>query len=426
MKASSFNHVVKNKQWSIPTDMMFGFGIDFLKGITNHLDFAANANYTKGINTYNLPTTNLTSFSLLTLDAAINWKLFSDKYYVRPFISTGIGMYVQNGTGMYAPLGVGLQFNIFNAAFLNLQSQYRLAIKNADNSNIFYQLGFATAIAKKKATPTKKEAPLPVPIVAAPVVPESITEPMQRSKDILVIVEDEETLIPLPMVQVSLYSTMLSTPQIAFTDQKGAVVFPNIQSSNYTIVGTLNQLSTNKDSIGIAHFNIESNSISIKLKHKDPRFTLIGHAINKSNSLPVGDAIINLVNQSKGITVTTNTLEKDGSFNVQLASGSDYTVSGKKNGYLSNIENVSTKALNRSTTLYVQLELDIQETQLGKSFILDKLFFETGKSEVNTQSSADLDKLVLFLNDNPSIKLEIAGHTDNIGTEANNKILSLN
>ncbi len=422
IKASSFNNVVKNKQWSIPTNMMLGFGIDFLKGITNHLDFAANVNYAKGINTYNLPTTNLSSFSLLTLDAAINWKLFSDKYYVCPFINTGIGMYVQNGTGMYAPLGVGLQFNIFNAAFLNLQSQYRLPIKNGDNSNFYYQLGFATSIAKKKAAPIKIETPLPVPIV----LPATIAEPAQRSKDILVIVEDEETLSPLPMVQVSLNSASLSTPQIALTDQKGAVVFPNIKSANYTIIGTLNQLNTNEDSIGIANFNIESNSISINLKHKDPRFTLVGHAIDKSNSLPVGDAIINLANQSNGINITTNTSENDGSFKIQLASGSDYTVSGKKNGYLSNIENVSTKTLNRSTTLYVQLELDIQETKLGKSFILDKLFFETGKSEVNTQSSADLDKLVLFLNDNPSIKLEISGHTDNIGTEANNKILSLN
>lgn len=431
IKSSSFNNVLKNNQWAIPAEMMTGLGIDFLKGITHHIDFAASLNYTKGINAYNLPSTNLASFSLFTMDGLINWKLFSDKYYVRPYMSTGLGVYIQNGTGMYAPLGVGLQFNIFNAAILNLQSQYRLPFKNGDNSNLYYQLGFATSIVKKKTVAAKIEAPIvkPIvvaaPIISAPIVTAPIVEINQRIKDIQVLVVDEETLSPLPMVQISLQSATIPTLQTAITDQKGQAVFPKVKSANYTITGTLNQLNTTTDSIGTMHFNADTNPITIKLRHRDPRFTLVGQAIDKSTSLPVGAAIITVVNNTKGITSATNSLEKEGSFNIQLAAGSDFTVTGKKNGFLSNIEKISTKNLTRSTTLYVQLALDIQETQLGKSIILNKIYFETGKSDVNTQTSADLDKLVLFLNDNPTIQLEVSGHTDHIGTEAKNKILSL-
>ena len=176
------------------------------------------------------------------MDGLINWKLFSDKYYVRPYISTGLGLYTQNGTGMYAPVGVGLLFNIFNAALFNLQTKYRLPFKYGDNSNIYYQFGFATSIAKKKPVPTKIEAPIVIPIVvSAPVIPVTITEITQRNKDIQVLVVDEETQSPLTLVQVSLYSPTINTSQIAITDLKGQAVFPKIQSANYTITGTLHQ-----------------------------------------------------------------------------------------------------------------------------------------------------------------------------------------
>ena len=97
---------------------------------------------------------------------------------------------------------------------------------------------------------------------------------------------------------------------------------------------------------------------------------------------------------------------------------------GKKASYISNIENISTKGLNRSATLYVKLQLGIEEAITGTSIVLNKIYFETGKAEINTSSSSDLNKLVQFLKDNPEIKLEIQGHTDNTGSIATNNKLS--
>jgi len=36
----------------------------------------------------------------------------------------------------------------------------------------------------------------------------------------------------------------------------------------------------------------------------------------------------------------------------------------------------------------------------------------------------ELDRLVVLLNENPGIRIEISGHTDNIGKDADNKTLS--
>ncbi|MEK8180150.1 OmpA family protein [Flavobacterium buctense] len=56
--------------------------------------------------------------------------------------------------------------------------------------------------------------------------------------------------------------------------------------------------------------------------------------------------------------------------------------------------------------------------------ILESVLFQTNKSVLLEQSFASLDKLALQLLTNKSIKIEIRGHTDNVGKEAKNKLLS--
>lgn len=46
--------------------------------------------------------------------------------------------------------------------------------------------------------------------------------------------------------------------------------------------------------------------------------------------------------------------------------------------------------------------------------------------ELKTESQAELDLLVQLLLDNPTVKIEIGGHTDNIGKPADNLALSNN
>ena len=56
--------------------------------------------------------------------------------------------------------------------------------------------------------------------------------------------------------------------------------------------------------------------------------------------------------------------------------------------------------------------------------ILKNVFFETNKAELTAVSHFELDKLVKLLSDNAGMKIEIRGHTDNVGKPTDNKILS--
>src|ERR1035437_2861288 len=425
IKSTSLSDVLTNKDWSLPSQMMTGIGADFFTGISKHIDFEASVNYTKGINTYNLPSTNINSYALITLDALVNIKLLSDKYYVCPYLIAGAGLYNQNGTGLYAPLGTGFQFNIFNAAIVNIQMQYRKAFKNTDNSNLFYQIGFATALTKKKIPSVKKENKIDTPVIVPVPIPVVVTAIKKVYKNIVVNVVDEATLLSLLSVQVKLTSGD-SIAFTAITDSSGKVFFKEVKAGNYFVSGLLNNINTSTISLQKENFNIGDGQLKLLLTHNDPRFTLTGHATDKSAGKPVSNAAIIISNITQNNNTSTISTERDGEFHFQLESNSDFILSGKKAGYISNIENITTKNLNRSTTLYVKLKLEIDEAKTGQTIVLNKIYFENGKTNLNTNSSSDLNKLIQFLKDNPTIKLEISGHTDNSGSIALNNKLSLN
>jgi len=67
----------------------------------------------------------------------------------------------------------------------------------------------------------------------------------------------------------------------------------------------------------------------------------------------------------------------------------------------------------------------VQKTvPVGKVVVLENIFFATGESEVLQQSYNELMNLKAMLEDNPSMQIELRGHTDNQGTQEYNQKLS--
>lgn len=70
-------------------------------------------------------------------------------------------------------------------------------------------------------------------------------------------------------------------------------------------------------------------------------------------------------------------------------------------------------------------QMDIVITyEAAKNYTLSSLQFESGKSVIKTTSYALLDNLVEIMTLKPTMKIEIAGHTDSDGDDASNLALS--
>jgi outer membrane protein OmpA-like peptidoglycan-associated protein len=138
------------------------------------------------------------------------------------------------------------------------------------------------------------------------------------------------------------------------------------------------------------------------------------------------EARFELINLKTGKIVYTSFSDPvKGDFLVTLPSENDYALNVSKEGYLFYSDNFSLKG-NWSIIEPFIKNIPLQPIKVGESVVLRNIFFETAKYDLKTESVIELDKLVAFLKTNDKLKIEISGHTDNIGTKEYNQILSEN
>jgi outer membrane protein OmpA-like peptidoglycan-associated protein len=420
IRSTSLNNVFNNNLWSRIGDLQMGFGFNYLKGISRHIDFVSTIDGSSTNYLFKDGTYYGSNQFLLDINVGLNIKLLADQHVVVPYLSTGAGFSLYQGkTGFYIPVGWGIQFNLFNQALVFTNMQYRRALTAQVNDHFHYNIGIGVSIGKKKT----------VKPVAAPLVsPVKVTKPDTIAvvvkipvKNVIVTVTDLQTGLPLPGVLVVLNSPGGNSTGVS--DAGGNVNFNDVHTGDYTVSGTLDGINTTAQQIAKSSFDTPEGELKITITHNDPRFTLAGTVINKSARKPESGVTVSAVNTTQISTDTTQS-KPDGTFNIQLKAASDFIVSGKKAGYISNIEQLSTTGLNRSTTLYVKLELGIEEASPDKTITLSNIYYDIGSTRIRPGASSDLEKLIKFLKDNPGIKIEIDSHTDSRGSTKRNLVLS--
>lgn len=66
----------------------------------------------------------------------------------------------------------------------------------------------------------------------------------------------------------------------------------------------------------------------------------------------------------------------------------------------------------------------VEPPQVGKSIRLDNIGFEFAKATLMPESKTELDELADMLIDYPMMRIEVEGHTDDVGSDASNLVLS--
>ncbi len=131
------------------------------------------------------------------------------------------------------------------------------------------------------------------------------------------------------------------------------------------------------------------------------------HYERLSDNTPVGTAEVN---------------PSTGEYQIALPSGEQYGFRAEAEGYYPVSENIDLRQL----TSYEEIERNLTLIPLtkGSTITLKNIFFDFNAATLKDESRAELDRLVRFLKENPSVRLEIAGHTDSVGTDEYNLRLS--
>ncbi len=130
------------------------------------------------------------------------------------------------------------------------------------------------------------------------------------------------------------------------------------------------------------------------------------------------EIVLTNLNTNKKV-VTTATTDENGNVKIYVRKGDYYDITINPQGYAfySTQFNVTS---NENKTQTVELQPLKQDTKIE----LQNITFETNSADLNVESFKELDKVVELMQNNQQIKVEISAHTDDVGSEAYNMLLS--
>jgi flagellar motor protein MotB len=111
-----------------------------------------------------------------------------------------------------------------------------------------------------------------------------------------------------------------------------------------------------------------------------------------------------------------------GSYTAKLPAAKVYGVEINASGYLYYLDILDLTGADNMEKIH--LDFYLKPVEVGTKVVLDNIYFETGKAVLRPESFDALDQVFRFLQNNPRIRLEISGHTDNTGSLRVNQRLS--
>jgi outer membrane protein OmpA-like peptidoglycan-associated protein/tetratricopeptide (TPR) repeat protein len=168
---------------------------------------------------------------------------------------------------------------------------------------------------------------------------------------------------------------------------------------------------------------VSDNTIAKPIVVEEKSLTVFkGKVIDAITKKPIDAAIEIVLNETGKIFTSFHSNSATGKFLLSLPAGANYGISVAADGYLFHSENFDLPKGDGFNS--VNKDIELKNIKVGSNIALRNVFFNTGKWEVKDDSYAELERLVSLLSDVPTLKIEISGHTDNIGAESFNELLS--
>ncbi|PLX03754.1 MAG: hypothetical protein C0594_10040 [Marinilabiliales bacterium] len=181
-----------------------------------------------------------------------------------------------------------------------------------------------------------------------------------------------------------------------------------------------------------AYFSSENNSFGKNdifrillpsiIKPK-PVVLISGRVLNERNMSPIGGCKITYEILPEGEEAGIARSDPNtGEYKIVLPAGKKYGFRALAAGYYSMSSNLDLT----ETTEYAEIEKDLKLAPIeeGMVFTLNNIFFEFAKANLLPESYPELQRVFQLMVDNPTLKVEISGHTDDVGSDETNMALS--
>jgi len=154
-----------------------------------------------------------------------------------------------------------------------------------------------------------------------------------------------------------------------------------------------------------------------------PNLTLVTGIIYDSQTQAPLEATITIIDNVRAETLAVLTSNAaTGKYLISLPAGKNYGIAVTAPGYAFHSENFIVEE--SMGYREVRKDIGLNRYKAGTTIILRNIFFDFDKATLRPESKVELDRVYTILTENPRMKVRIAGHTDNIGSEEYNQRLS--
>jgi outer membrane protein OmpA-like peptidoglycan-associated protein len=133
---------------------------------------------------------------------------------------------------------------------------------------------------------------------------------------------------------------------------------------------------------------------------------------------------VELTSLRSGQLISKLQTDEDGYYLTTLPEGDDYAFTVNRKGYLFFSERYD--LISSDSNRVFTVDIPLKPIEVGAAIVLKNIFFDTRKAELQAASTNELDRVIQLLEDNPGVRIEILGHTDNVGKPTDNQLLSEN
>lgn len=163
--------------------------------------------------------------------------------------------------------------------------------------------------------------------------------------------------------------------------------------------------------------------------HKEVRPTPVSYMKGKVFNIDTKELLgaqFELIDLESGSLVSASDSDPiTGEFLVCIPTDKDYALNVNRRGYLFYSDNIAFDGVHEKIDPF-KVDIPLTPLREGKKIVLRNVFFETDSFTLQPESRIELDKISSLMEQHPTMKVEISGHTDDVGTDDYNMELSEN
>ncbi len=188
-----------------------------------------------------------------------------------------------------------------------------------------------------------------------------------------------------------------------------------------TFLGEVKPLVNNVN--GLSSAISENPVVAVYPEEKIEMNIIFSGVILDEETLDPLQATIEITDISKNELIASfESNSKTGQYLLSLEPGINYSITVTKKGYLFHSENFDIPK--NATARKVRKDILLGKVSVGSKIVLNNIFFDFNEATLRPESVSELDRLYKLMDETPTLRIEISGHTDNVGSKSYNKKLS--